>query len=66
MGTYPWLVFGYNQYALPSTPGRSSNDLFGRNYKLYGKIFWVSLFVTIIFSMSEYMLLRMLITLEVK
>lgn len=39
---------------------------FGRNYKLYGKIFWVSLFVSLVFGMSEFMLIRMLLTLEVK
>ncbi|HAU59670.1 MAG TPA: hypothetical protein DHU78_07435 [Opitutae bacterium] len=39
---------------------------FARNYKLYGKIFWVSLFVGTIFLMSEFMLLRILLTLEVE
>jgi hypothetical protein len=37
-----------------------------RNYKLYGKIFWVALFVATVFLMSEVMLIRMLVNLEVK
>lgn len=39
---------------------------FARNYALYGKIFWVSLFVTIGFTGSEVMILRMLIILDVQ
>ena len=39
---------------------------FAKNYSLYNKIFWVSLFVTLIFTLSEVMLLRMLIELEVE
>ena len=39
---------------------------FARNYALYGKIFWVSLFVTIVFTGSEVMILRMLIILDVQ
>ena len=38
---------------------------FGRNYKLYGKIFWVSFFITLIFAMSEFMLIRMLVLLDI-
>jgi len=34
---------------------------FGRNYKLYGKIFWVALLVSLIFVASEIMLIRMLL-----
>ena len=34
---------------------------FGRNYRLYRKIFWVSCFVTMVFFASEVMLIRMLL-----
>jgi len=34
---------------------------FGRNYSLYGKIFWISCLVALIFCLSEYMLIRIMI-----
>ena len=34
---------------------------FGRNYRIYGKIFWVSMFVTFVFLTSEYMLINIMI-----
>ena len=36
---------------------------FGRNYSLYRKIFWVSCLVATIFSLSEYMLIQIMISL---
>ena len=39
---------------------------FGRNYKMYHKIFWVSLFVTTILTMSEVMILRILLNVAVE
>jgi hypothetical protein len=39
---------------------------FAKNYALYRKIFWVSLFVTIIFAASEIMLFRILISLKIR
>ena len=38
---------------------------FGRNYKAYALLFWVSSFVTIVFLLSEIMLVRMLLNVEV-
>ena len=34
---------------------------FVRNYKLYGKLFWIALFVSAVFLTSEIMLIRMLL-----
>ena len=39
---------------------------FFKNYALYKKIFLVSVAVTLIFAASEYMLLKMLLTIEVR
>jgi len=37
---------------------------FGRNYALYRKIFWVSLFITLVFLCSEVMLITITLNLE--
>jgi hypothetical protein len=37
---------------------------FGRNYVLYRKIFWVSLFITLVFLCSEVMLITITLNLE--
>jgi hypothetical protein len=38
---------------------------FARNYAIYNKIFWVSLFVTLVFTGSETMLIKILLAFEV-
>ena len=60
-----WIILAVNSLCLLRL-GILPMVFFGRNYKLYHKIFWVSLFVTIILSMSEIMILRMLLSIEVE
>jgi hypothetical protein len=37
---------------------------FGRNYALYRKTFWVSLFITLVFLLSEVMLILITLNLD--
>ena len=60
-----WVILAVNSLCLLRM-GILPMVFFGRNYKLYHKIFWVSLFVSIILSMSEIMILRMLLSIDVK
>ncbi|OUU22855.1 MAG: hypothetical protein CBC04_10545 [Verrucomicrobia bacterium TMED44] len=39
---------------------------FAKNYQLYGKIFWVSCFIGLVFLASEIMLIRMLLHLGIQ
>ena len=39
---------------------------FAKNYQLYGKLFWVSCFVGVIFLASEIMLVQMMLNISVK
>jgi len=58
--TLGWVLVAVNSICLVRL-GILPMIFFGRNYKLYGKIFWVSCFVTLIFLTSELMLVRMLL-----
>ena len=60
-----WVMVALNSLCLLRL-GILPMVFFARNYKLYGKIFWVSLFVMSVFLMSEIMLIRMLVNLEVR
>ena len=60
-----WLMVAVNTLCLLRL-GILPVIFLARNYKLYGKIFWVALFVATVFLMSEVMLIRMLVNLEVK
>ena len=64
MHAFGWFLVVINTLCLVRL-GLLPMIFFCRNYKLYGKIFWVSLFVSFIFTMSEIMLIRMLLTIEV-
>ena len=55
-----WILVALNSLCLLRL-GLLPMIFFGRNYKLYGKIFWVSCLVTIIFLVCEVMLIRMLL-----
>ena len=55
-----WILVALNSLCLLRL-GLLPMIFFGRNYKLYSKIFWVSCLVTIIFLVCEVMLIRMLL-----
>ena len=55
-----WILVALNSLCLLRL-GLLPMIFFGRNYKLYSKIFWVSCLVTIIFLACEVMLIRMLL-----
>ena len=60
-----WVILAVNSLCLLRI-GILPMIFFGRNYKMYHKIFWVSLFVTTILTMSEVMILRILLNVAVE
>ncbi|MEC8244244.1 MAG: hypothetical protein VX038_05315 [Verrucomicrobiota bacterium] len=55
-----WLLVVINSLCLLRL-GLLPMIFFGRNYRLYSKIFWVSCFVSSVFITSEVMLVRMML-----
>ena len=62
---FGWLLVVVNSLCLLRL-GVLPMIFFARNYKLYGKIFWVSCFVSVVFLGSEVMLVRMMLHIGLK